>query len=92
MPKKTTIKRKPQRKKTTKTTKKPTSLAYRLCSCIKSVQRNTTKSRKIKKTRKQAERRTIAICVHSVVKRKGKRIRSFTCKKSMGEPSIVLDK
>lgn len=76
-------------KKKSKRNPSKKSMAYRLCSCIKSVRRRKNQPRM---TRKQAERRAIAICVHSVVKRKGKRLHSFTCKKSLGRPSVVLDK
>lgn len=74
MPKKT--------RKIKKTKKRRKTIAYRLCSCIKGIQRKTRKSRK------RAEADAIRICVNSVVNRKGKRLRSFTCKKRKGGPSI----
>jgi len=47
-------------------------LATKLCRCIKKVARKS-------KTRKG--NRAIAICRESVIKRKGYRIKKFTCKK-----------
>jgi hypothetical protein len=47
-------------------------LATKLCRCIKKVARKS-------KTRK--ENRAIPICRDAVIKRKGYRIRKFTCKK-----------
>jgi hypothetical protein len=54
-----------------------TPLSSSFCRCIKSV-RKTIKSQK---TRKQKEKAAIAICVHSVLQRKGKTLKRFTCKK-----------
>lgn len=53
------------------------SLSSTFCHCIKKV-RSTLRS---KQTKKQKEKSAIAICIHSVLQKKGKTLKRFTCKK-----------
>jgi hypothetical protein len=52
------------------------SMARRLCQCIKSVRKSG------KGTRKAKEQRAIAICVKSVIQRRGKTLKRFSCGKT----------
>lgn len=55
-------------------------LAKKFCSCIKSV-RKTIKVRGKDKSNAAKEKAAIAICVNSVLKKKGKTLKKFTCLK-----------
>jgi len=50
-------------------------LAVKLCSCIKKVRRKDPVG-----TRKAKEQRAIAICIKSVLHRRGKTMKRFRCK------------
>ena len=54
-------------------------LLRKLCSCIKKV-RDTVK-RRAKSTARTKESAAIGICVKSVLQRRGKTIKRFSCKK-----------
>jgi hypothetical protein len=56
------------------------SLAKTFCRCIKSV-RKTVKVRGKDKSKAVKEKAAIAICVNSVLKRRGKTLKKFQCLK-----------
>jgi hypothetical protein len=75
---------------------RPSPLAKPLCHCIKKV-RNTVKLRSTKRnirktmqeTKKEKEKAAIAICVTSVLQRKGKTLKRFKCGK---KPYLLTQK
>lgn len=75
-------------------TKKKGSDAYKLCSCIKNVNRRLktrTRKRNNKKGNKRIDESTaIKICVYNLLTRKNKRLHSFRCKKENGGPWLRL--
>ena len=60
------------------------TLAKKFCNCIKSV-RKTIRLRGKDKSARAKEQAAIAVCVNSVLKRKGKTLKKFTCLK---KPSL----
>ena len=68
------------------------SLAKTFCKCIKSV-RKTVKVRGKDKSPKAKESAAIAICVNSVLKKRGKTLKRFNClKKPMLKTQKFLKK
>jgi len=66
------------------------SLTKTFCKCIKSV-RKTVKVRGKDKSKAAKEKAAIAICVNSVLKRRGKTLKKFTClKKPMLQTQKIL--
>jgi hypothetical protein len=56
------------------------TLAKRFCNCIKSV-RKTIRLRGKDKSARAKEQAAIGICVNSVLKKRGKTLKKFTCLK-----------
>ena len=59
---------------------KKNTLTNKFCNCIKSV-RKTVKLRGKDKSARAKEQAAIGICVNSVLRRKGKTLKKFTCLK-----------
>jgi hypothetical protein len=60
---------------------KPSPLANDFCRCIKKVRKTVKLRNKTNKSKKGKEKAAIAICVTSVLQRKGKTLKRFRCEK-----------
>jgi hypothetical protein len=56
-------------------------LAQKFCKCIKAVKKSVKLRPGLKKTEKNKEQVAIAICVKTMLHRKGKTLKRFHCKK-----------
>jgi hypothetical protein len=56
-------------------------LAQKFCKCIKAVKETVKLRPGLKKTEDNKEKAAIAICVQSMLQRKGRTLKRFHCKK-----------
>jgi hypothetical protein len=66
---------------------KPSPLANDFCRCIKKVRKTVKLRNKTNKSKKGKEKAAIAICVISVLQRKGKTLKRFHCRP---KPHLII--